>query len=221
MPTKRVILIRPGETEWNKIGRIQGQAAIPLNGHGLEQAHRMAKFLRPIAPGTLYASDTRRAKEAAEIIAETLNVSPVYDERLRERHMGEWQGLSLNEIKSWFSDDFAGLRNNSIDYQIPGGEAWKQVAERVQMAFEDILKQDDSETIAIITHTTAIRALINDLVEDANTYLMEFSNMSATTLAENADGGWHITQLNDISHLDGMGTRSVIEVEDLRHDSGY
>ena len=65
MAVKRVVFIRPGETEWNKIGRWQGIVGVPLNGHGRAQAERLAKFVRNINLDALYSSDLRRAKDTA------------------------------------------------------------------------------------------------------------------------------------------------------------
>ena len=97
MTVRRVILIRPGETDWNRDGRWQGWVAAPLNEHGRRQAEALAKFVRNIGMRALYSSDLRRAVETAELLAERLVFEPIYDARLRERNIGAWQGLTLDE----------------------------------------------------------------------------------------------------------------------------
>lgn len=212
MAVKRVVFIRPGETEWNKIGRWQGIVGVPLNGHGRAQAERLAKFVRNIGLDALYSSDLRRAKDTAEIIAESAHTKVVYDGRLRERSMGEWQGLTLNEIQAWYPEEYVRVQADPEGYQVPAGESRKQVAKRVHSAFEDILGRGGM-TIGIISHTTAIRALLAELVPDSDPYNMQFRNMSVTTIAQNEDGTWKISQLDDVTHLEGISSEFFGEVE--------
>lgn len=213
MTIKRVVFVRPGETEWNRIGRWQGQVAIPLNENGRMQAARLAQFMRPIGMTALYSSDLRRAADTAEIICEELHFRPVYEPRLRERHMGEWQGLTLEEIKAWYPGDYKRLLANVDSYQIPGGESRQQVSQRVHAAFEDIVGRG-GDTVGIISHTTAIRALLSELVPDIDPYHLDFANMSVTTIHfDDERGSWRVAQCNDITHLDGMEALTASEVE--------
>lgn len=212
MSVKRVVFIRPGETQWNAIGRWQGVVAIPLNAHGITQAKRLAKFIRNIGLATIYSSDLRRAKDTAAIISEYANVSVQYDKRLRERNMGEWQGLTTNEIRDWYRMPYQELVNEPHTTSVPSGESRLQVAERVNACFEEITARSH-ETIGIISHTTAIRTLLAERVPNSNPYDLHFRNMSVTTITKNPDNTWHITQLDDVTHLEGMSSAYVGEVE--------
>ena len=126
MAVKRVMFIRPGETEWNKDGRWQGHVAVPLNAHGLAQAERLARFIRPIGLTAIYSSDLRRARDTAEIIAKYTELKPIYDQRLRERGMGEWQGMTLEEIVSWYPELYKKVQTDPQNFQVPGGESRRQ-----------------------------------------------------------------------------------------------
>lgn len=203
MALKRVIFIRPGETEWNKIGRWQGIVSIPLSTVGMKQAQRLAKFVRNVGMDVIYSSDLRRAKDTAAVISEYTNTKIVYDLRLRERHMGEWQGLTTPEIQQWCRADYQKLIADPHHFVVPGGESRAQVAERVHACFDDIIA-GEGETIGIISHTTAVRTLLAVLIPGSDAYNMQFRNMSVTTLAQQEDGSWKITQLDDVSHLEGM-----------------
>jgi broad specificity phosphatase PhoE len=86
---------------------------------------------------------------------------------------------------------------------MPSGESRQQVAERVQSCFDDIIAHE-SETIGIISHTTALRTILATLVPDSDAYNLNFRNMSVTTIVQQDDGSWKITQLDDVSHLEGM-----------------
>jgi len=213
MTIKRIIFIRPGETDWNRDGRWQGQIAIPINEHGIAQAKRLTDFIRTIGLQNLYTSDLARAVDTAKIIAETLGIEPQLESRLRERHMGDWQGLTKAEIKSWYADEYAKVKESRSEI-IPGGESLKQVEKRVKAFFDDMMQNSTDETLGILSHTTAMRVILQELVPDFDPFKHEFSNISVTTLIRNDDGSWNVTQVNDISHLDGMETLAVGEVEE-------
>jgi broad specificity phosphatase PhoE len=203
MSVKRVVFIRPGETEWNKIGRWQGTVAVPLNTHGIEQAKRLAKFIRNIGLDVIYSSDVRRAKDTASVLSEYANVPIHYDERLRERHLGLWQGLTMNEMREWYKADYEALMADPLNTPAPDGESRAHVAERVTECFDEILARG-GETVGIISHTTAIRVLLSQLIPDINAFGMEFHNISVTTIVSDDEGNWQITQLDDVTHLEGM-----------------
>jgi broad specificity phosphatase PhoE len=213
MTVQRVVFIRPGETDWNKLERWQGHVIVPLNSTGRAQAERLAQFIRPIGLTSIYSSDLRRARDTAEILCALSDLTPIYDARLRERSMGEWQGLTLREIVEWEPQQYARLIADPDGYQVPLGESRRQVALRARAAFDEIILQG-GETIGVITHTTAMRSLIAGLVPGSNPYHMQFKNMSVTTIVRQQDGNWQISQLDDVTHLEGMPTQSFIELEE-------
>lgn len=203
MSVKRVVFIRPGETEWNKIGRWQGIVAIPLNMHGIAQAKRLAKFVRNINLDVIYSSDLRRAKDTAAVLSEYTNVPFHYDERLRERDMGQWQGLTTHEIQDWYKVPYEKLLADPDNVPVLRGESRAQVSKRVNACFQDVIAKE-GETIGIISHTTAIRTILAKLATVDDPYNMKFHNMSVTTLTANDDGSWMISQLDDVTHLEGI-----------------
>lgn len=214
MTIKRVLFIRPGETQWNKVGRQQGWVSIPLNEHGQKQADRLSNFVRHLGLGALYSSDLLRAKQTTDILSGKLSIEPIYDSRLRERNIGLWQGLTLGEITEWCSDEYEQFRERVNNFQIPNGEARFQVVERIVSAFEDIKKhQTDVEIVGIVTHSIAIRTLLSQLIPDYPSGGMPLSNISVTTIARTDEGKWEMVQANDISHLDGMETKTIAEPE--------
>lgn len=211
---KRVLFIRPGETDWNRMRRWQGQVAVPLNAHGREQAHRLARFIQPLGMKALYSSDLRRAVDTANILAEAMGIKPIFDKRLRERHIGEWQGLTQEEVIAWYPEEYARLQANPLDYQIAGGESRRQVMARVRACFDDIMQRGGGDIIGIITHSTAIRTLLTDLVPNYDPNSHAYSNMSVTTIERQVeDNVWRIRLLDDISHLDNMETFSSAEID--------
>jgi broad specificity phosphatase PhoE len=214
MTLKRVIFIRSGETDWNRLGRQQGWVASPLNHLGYRQIERLAKYIRNIGISAVYSSDLKRAVQTAELVAERLGYPVIYDARLRERHIGHWQGMTLDEVRTWYADEYAALLADVEGYQIPGGEARSEVKVRMLAAFGDIVVQAPGETVGIISHTTNTRALLEALVpSQVDTTTMQLTNSSVTTIRR-TDSAWEIVAADDVQHLEGLETHSVQEPED-------
>ncbi len=213
MTVKRVILIRPGETAWNREGRWQGWVPSPLSDYGKAQALALGRYVRNIGMSALYASDLRRAVETATILASQLEFEPVFDERWRERAIGYWQGMTVDEIRSWCAVDYQKLQADVENYRMPGGEARSQVRERVNAAFKDVLQEAKGSTVGIITHTTSTHALLQTLVSNYDVYSSVLGNTSVTTIALSDSNAWEIVALNDVSHLEGLTSRFVSELE--------
>jgi broad specificity phosphatase PhoE len=214
MAVKRVIFIRPGETDWNRSVRWQGWVASPLNAHGKRQAERLANYIRHIGMTCLYTSDLKRALQTAEILAGKLGFSAINDKRLRERNIGEWQGLTIDEMRSWYPEQYQQLLTDAENYRVPGGESRADVRERVVAAFADILKQQKGETVGVISHTTAIHELLAALIPDNKSQEVEVSNTSVTTIALEVDGKWRLVASDDVMHLEGLETQKSPELED-------
>ncbi|PJF41165.1 MAG: histidine phosphatase family protein [Chloroflexi bacterium] len=211
MAVKRVIFIRSGETDWNASGQFTGWLAAPLNEHGRQQAQRLANFIRNIGLSALYTSDLRRALEVAELLGERLGFEPIVDGRLRERNIGHWQGMTREQIRAWFPDEYAALEADPKGFRVPGGESQQEVCERMLQAFHDIVAREDGETIGIVTHTTALHALLEALIPSYVVGDAKFGNTSVTTIARQ-NGEWKLVAANDLTHLEGLESRSAKEI---------
>jgi broad specificity phosphatase PhoE len=217
MPLKRLILIRAGETDWNLLGRFQGWVATPLNEHGKQQATRLGNFIRNIGLSALYTSDNRRALETAQILVERLDFDMEPDKRLRERSIGQWQGLTVPEIHGWYPEAYAEFLADPDTYKIAGGgESVIDVRARAQEALDEIIKKADKEAgsvaVGVVTHTTAIRVILMTLLPDQDMRRQNFSNTSVTTVRRNDDGTWTLITVDDLMHLEGLESRFMPEV---------
>ncbi|MCU0482016.1 MAG: histidine phosphatase family protein [Anaerolineae bacterium] len=209
MSVKRLVFIRPGETNWNLQGRFQGWVESPLNEYGRLQIERLANFIRNLGLTVLYSSDIRRAKESAEILASRLGYPPIYDERLRERSVGHWQGLTVPEIHGWYASEYAQFQKDPDNYQIPEGESLNQVRQRAQACLKEILKKHEKEehiTVGIVSHTITINLMLEMLLPEVDTAPRTFGNSSVTTVL-NDGKAWRITADNDTAHLEGKIAR--------------
>lgn len=214
MAVKRVIFIRPGETDWNRDLRYQGWVAIPLNSYGKRQAQRLANYIRNIGVGALYTSDLKRATETADLLAEKLGSAPIADQRLRERDIGVWQGLTQQEMQLWYPAEYAQFVGDPDGYRVPEGESRKDVRERILAAFNEYLAADKGETIAILSHSTAINALLAEIIPGIKFGSVDVSNTSVTTIKRDDNDVWQLVTADDITHLEGMSAQKVQELEE-------
>jgi Fructose-2,6-bisphosphatase len=145
-------VVRHGETEWNKTGLHQGVLDSPLTEKGIAQAHNVACSLQKHNFQMLYSSDLGRAATTARIIAATLNLDIVFDQRLRERNLGCLGGLTLEQFKEQYPEDCDQYLAGDPDYIIPGGESVRQSYERSIACFEELAVRHSNESILIITH---------------------------------------------------------------------
>jgi broad specificity phosphatase PhoE len=152
----RLLLIRHGETAWNVEGRWQGQADVPLNQNGIEQAARIAGLLEGEKLQAIYSSDLQRAYATALRLAKGRRIQVLTDRRLREIDQGEWQGLLVSEIERRYTQEFQARRDNPLAAAPPGGETARQVQERVLEAVYEILGRHPGGTVGIVSHGFAL-----------------------------------------------------------------
>ena len=154
-PETELLLVRHGQSEWNADGRWQGQSDPPLTAFGERQA--ADAVARVGAVDALWASDLRRAAHTAEIIAARLGVDVEVDQRFRERHAGEWQGLTRPEIE-------AAWPGYLRDGRRPPG--WEPEDALVHRAFEGCLAVVEAlpgGRVLVVTHGGVVRALERSL----------------------------------------------------------
>jgi broad specificity phosphatase PhoE len=151
-----LILVRHGETDWNAQQRWQGHSDTALNDAGREQARRLAAQLDGV--DALYSSDLARARETAEILAERIGVDIRFDERLRERGFGAWEGLTAEEIESSFPDEQqrwrAGIGAGAHD-----AEPFEAFAARVGSFIEEVGRRHVGEEVLVVAHGGTIRVV--------------------------------------------------------------
>ncbi|MBX3063280.1 MAG: histidine phosphatase family protein [Anaerolineae bacterium] len=200
-----ITMIRHGETDWNVNGRWQGQAPVPLNNLGREQARITAEFLATNGHryDRILASDLSRAFHTAQAIVEQIGGEIERDTRLREIDLGEWQGLTNAEVEAWDGERLKLVRADTLNAVRPGGESWAQVGARAYTCICDCAKQKHGQRILVVSHGGTIRAILNHLglleVEMAH-----IDNCSRTILSTADTEKWELTSYNLIDHLDAL-----------------
>ncbi len=192
----RLLLIRHGETDWNVEGRWQGQADVPLNSRGLEQASQVAQRLRMHEIQAIYASDLSRASQTAEALAKVTGRPVLVDTRLREIHQGTWQGMLVSQIQERYAEAFQQRRENPFSVAPPGGETAQQVQERVLHALECILADHPNDTVAVVSHGFVIAVILAYFENHAITKVWDLVPQNGQVLELEIDAGGH-TRLPD------------------------
>lgn len=154
------LLIRHGESTWNAAGRWQGHGDPPLSPRGREQARRMATELLDEGIEVVVASDLRRAVETAEILGEAIDVRPRVDARLRELDVGDWTGLTREEIAARAPEALAEFESDDPEAPAGNGECRRDIVERVGIACAEIAAAHAGRTVAVVAHLGVARALL-------------------------------------------------------------
>lgn len=147
-----LILIRHGETEWNRQLRFQGHVDVGLNAVGHEQAQRLAQRLAGELPARLIASDLLRARQTAEPLAQQLQIGTFTDPALREQDFGKVDGMSVDEIKSRHPQAWADWLLFNEDFCMPEGESTRRFHARVMAAVGRLVAAHPGETLLVVTH---------------------------------------------------------------------
>lgn len=209
MPTQ-ILLIRHGETAWNREKRIQGQEDVPLSPAGVDQARKLGRRLRPLSLAAAYASDLSRALLTAQTALEGTGVPVAIAPAFRERHYGRWQGLTWPEIESRFPQDVAGYQSDAPDYELPGGESWNRMQDRVFSEMKVIAARHAGRTVAVFTHGGPCRAAVMAALGLPAALWRRWTTGNASIhrlIWETSAGGnglWKLAGYNDVAHLEEL-----------------
>jgi broad specificity phosphatase PhoE len=196
----QLILIRHGETLWNKEGRIQGTSDVELSVAGIEQARRLALSLKDSDIGAIHASSLQRAYRTAEIInsfhGRKIEVHP----ELMEMDQGDFEGLSFQELMACEKEFIHRWIADPASVRMPRGESLSELQDRVWPPVEKIIAA--GQNALVVAHNFTIAAI---LCRIRNISLSEFRSTCVDTASRTVirfrDGRANIEVMNDRSHL--------------------
>jgi 2,3-bisphosphoglycerate-dependent phosphoglycerate mutase len=198
-----ITLIRHGETTWNAMRRVQGQLESPLSERGLRQAGALASRLGNHRIEALYASDLSRAHMTAQKIAAISGNEILIDARLRERHYGVFQGLTWDEIRERFPEDYAIYRNHFPGVTIPGGESMEVFLARVLGVLGDIAARH--EHAVVVAHGGLVDVLYRHASGIPATLPRDYPLPNGGINRFRYDDRWRIESFGDVEHLAEIG----------------
>lgn len=199
-----LFIVRHGETEWNAEGRIQGHTDIGLSERGADQARSLAERLAGVSIDVAYSSDMKRTSETAKLALGGRDIVLHETPMLREYHKGEFEGMTLAEIKSQFPDEYPKYLEKNLDYAPKGGETTRDVSARMAKIIHEIKSKHLNEAVLVVSHGGALRAamvsLLNMPIEGNWSFV--FGNCGLTTVDTYEDNAV-LRHFNDTSHLNG------------------
>lgn len=158
----RLWLVRHGQTDWNLQGRWQGQSPLApaLNETGRVQTQTVCAHLQRECFSAVYASDLLRSRQTAQLIAEALNLPVSLEPRLREMHLGDWEGMLFEDIQAGYPQKLLERARDPWNTNAPGGESPAQVAERVRFAMNEIAARHRGESVLIVAHGISLAVIL-------------------------------------------------------------
>lgn len=169
--SRRLVVVRHGQTEWNVAGRYQGHADIPLDEEGEAQAAALAETLADLAPDLVVSSDLQRAVRTAAPLAARAGLVPILDRRLREVDVGAWEGLTAEEALARFPVEYTAWRSGE-DVVRGGGETRAAGGARAAEALcEHAERIRPGGLLVAVSHGMVLRAALEALREAGRTDL--------------------------------------------------
>ncbi|WP_428240045.1 histidine phosphatase family protein [Gynuella sp.] len=162
MRLSNVYLIRHGETEWNREGRIQGRSESTLSDQGIIQTQQAAGQLKHIPFDHIYCSTSLRTRQTLDILQPHLspNASIHFEDALREIHLGCWEGRLHAEVQATEPDSYHNYTNRPELFSIVDGESYTALQQRAWNWFKTTLHRQSFSNALIVSHGVWIRTLL-------------------------------------------------------------
>lgn len=201
-----IILVRHGQTAWNRVERFRGRADIELNDSGLAQAEATARRIAAEwHPEAIYASPLSRARTTAQAIARRVALEVVVDAGLLDIDYGQWQGLTPDEAHSRWPEAIDAWYGHPGDARIPGGETLDVVRARAMGAVRAIAARHTGATI-VVAHTVINRAIVLEALGLGNERFWRLGqDTCAINVLEVVGDVVTLVTLNDTCHLRSAG----------------
>ncbi|MEJ3652710.1 histidine phosphatase family protein [Actinomycetes bacterium KLBMP 9759] len=166
MTLRRLVLLRHGQTDYNVAGRMQGHIDSMLTDSGRTQAAAVAPEIARLAPDRIISSDLKRAVDTADVVAAATALPVKLDARLRETHLGEWQGRTVADIERTWPGAIAVWRSDP-GWAPPGGESRLEVVRRSRPVVEELDDEfaDGPDTcVVLVAHGGLIAGLVSAML---------------------------------------------------------
>jgi probable phosphoglycerate mutase len=198
-----IILVRHGQTEWNREERFRGRADIPLNKVGLAQAEATGRrIFNQWKPTTVYSSPLSRAVKTAEKIAGPFDLPARMHDGLIDIHYGQWQGLTPDEVREGWPEELERWYGTPHEVHIPGGETLADTRNRAMDAVNEIISRHQNQTVVMVSHTVVNRVILLGILGLGNDRFWRLRQDTCCINRCEAEGGdFTLVSLNDTCHM--------------------
>jgi phosphoserine phosphatase len=208
----QIILVRHGQTPWNKDKIFRGSRDIPLNDQGREEARLSGEWLKGETIHAAYCSPLSRARDTGEAIARHHGLQVLDLPGLTDLCYGDWEGLALTEVKGKYADLYRQWESAPHTVRFPEGETLDEVKARGLTAVSEAVQRHPDQTILLAAHRAVNKVLIAAFIGLDNSH---FWRIGQDTTAINrfawTGGTWQIMGLNDICHLRGLARGEYVD----------
>ncbi|MDP8256828.1 MAG: histidine phosphatase family protein [Candidatus Alcyoniella australis] len=186
MVKSMIVLVRHGETGYNRDRIVQGRTDTDLSFLGERQARKLGPLLAPIKFHSAFVSPQSRARRTFELLSDGMELEPVFDERLVEVDYGQWEGRRFSELWSEQRDELLKFFSDPAAFQVPGGESLTQLEQRVDEFIEQRLPAAHEErNTLVVAHGGSLRMIVCRMLglsPSQHFFGLEMGNCSITTL---------------------------------------
>ncbi len=198
----RIILVRHGETPWNKERIFRGRMDIPLNDTGREEARLAGEWLKNEVIDAAFSSPLSRAVETAEQIARHHGLTVQTLEGLTDLDYGDWQGVPLEEVKQRYPALYRQWESMPDTVRFPNGETLEEVRVRALAAVDEVLDRHPQGNILLVAHRVVNKVLIAAFIGLNNSDFWRIGqDTAAINRFERVGSIWNIITVNDTCHL--------------------
>ena len=203
----KLVLVRHGETDWNKLGKFQGQQDIALNARGIAQAKETAQAVVAWQHSTVYSSPLNRTMQVAQEISRLSGKTVKQVSGLQELSLGDLEGVTGEQMRTNWPEVYAAWRDDPASVAMPNGATLVELQERAWKALVELEQahlqaQTQDEALILVSHNFAIRSMIGKILGMplSNFHRMSLSLSSICTV-EVDERGRRLTSYNSTSHL--------------------
>ncbi len=201
----QIILVRHGQTPWNKDKIFRGTFDIPHNEVGQEEARLAGEWLKAETIHAAYCSPLFRARDTAEAIASHHGLKVEDLPGIIDLNYGDWQGLPLAEVKVKYADLYRQWETAPHTVRFPNGETLEECRSRAWGAVEEVVKRHPGQTILLAAHRVVNKVLIAAFIGLDNSHFWRIGqDTTAINRFQKLGDTWHFLLINDTCHLRNM-----------------
>ncbi|MDD3115581.1 MAG: histidine phosphatase family protein [Anaerovibrio sp.] len=199
----KLILIRHGQTIWNKLGKYQGQADIELSEEGMAQAEKLGANFPVDKVAAVYASSLKRAMATGDAVARRFGLETAACRELMEISFGDWEGMTYEEINAVWPSVHDGLFCRPDITACPNGEGFAGVQKRAVAKLQELVKKHQGETFVIAAHGGVNRTLLCHALGLPLRYMWNIrqDNTAVNVISFYDDGRITVDLMNSVEHL--------------------
>lgn len=202
MKKTEIIFIRHGETEWNSQKRMQGHSNSDLSSVGQAQIQALGQWMKNVPFDHIYSSDSLRAKQTAEAITQFSGHELQFDQRLREKNLGVFEGLTSEEARERHPEVFRLFKTAGSKYVIDEGESTQQLQDRALEIVNEIRIKHPEERVLLVTHGGFIRVVMKHSLGLSLETPTRFLIRNTGVFRLEWEDKWLVSQMGGVSHLE-------------------